>query len=72
MKNQGHKGVREMPVRRTARDKGTTATITVDTYDNGMWSVNGDPCQDDLTAARLVMQCLESLADARDRREPAA
>jgi hypothetical protein len=67
MKNQGHKGVREMPTRRSAQDKATIATLTVGCYDQGMWMVNGDPCQDDLTAARLVMQCLESLADARDR-----
>lgn len=65
MKNQGHKGVRDMPVQRTARDKGLVATITVECYDNGKWRVNGDPCRDDLTAARLVAMCLESLAHAR-------
>lgn len=66
MKHQSHKGVREMTVRRTPQDKGNEALIVVVAYDNGKWLVNGDPCQDDLTAARLVMECLESLAEARD------
>jgi hypothetical protein len=65
MKNQGHKGVRDMPVTRSAQDKGLVATIQVHCYDNGKWLVNGDPCQDDLTAARLVTMCLEALAHAR-------
>jgi hypothetical protein len=65
MKNQGHKGVRDMPVTRSPLDKGLVATIQVHCYDNGKWLVNGDPCQDDLTAARLVTMCLEALAHAR-------
>jgi hypothetical protein len=65
MKNQKHKGVRDMQVRRTSQDKGLAATIEVQCYDNGKWLVNGDPCQDDLTAARLVSMCLEALAHAR-------
>ena len=65
MKQQGHKGVRDMQVVRTPRDKGLVATIKVVAYDNGKWEINGDFCQDDLTAGRLVMQCLEALADTR-------
>ena len=65
MKNQGHKGVREMSVERTPHDKGLVATIEVHCYDNGKWLVNGDPCRDDLTAARLVTMCLKALAHAR-------
>jgi hypothetical protein len=49
MKNQAHKGVRDMPVKRSPQDKGLVATIQVHCYDNGKWLVNGDPCQDDLT-----------------------
>lgn len=65
MKNQKHKGVRDMSVTRTPEDKGLVATIQVQCYDNGKWLVNGDPCQDDLTTARLVAMCLEALAHAR-------
>jgi hypothetical protein len=69
MKNQRHKGVRQMLVTRSPRDKGLVATIEVRCYDNGKWMVNGDPCQDDLTAARLMAMCLEALAHARTNGE---
>jgi hypothetical protein len=48
-----------------AARQGLVATIKVVAYDNGAWGINGDFCQDDLTAGRLVMQCLEALADTR-------
>src|SRR3954470_4125743 len=69
VKHQGHKGVRDMLVERTPRDKGLKATIDVQCYDNGKWIVNGDPCQDDLTAARVVAMCLEALGHARPNTE---
>lgn len=69
MKNQKHKGVGDMQVQRTPKDKGLPATLVVTAYDNGKWEINGDPCQDDLTAARLVSMCLESLAHARTNSE---
>ena len=50
MKQQGHKGVRDMQVGRTPRDKGLVAMVKVVAYDNGKWEINGDFCQDDLTA----------------------
>ena len=68
MKNQRHKGVREMQRSATPIAGGERAEIDLRCMDTGLWTVNGDPCSDDLTAARLVLECLESLADARVRR----
>jgi hypothetical protein len=65
MKNQKHKGVAKRRLDARRRIKGLAATVEVRCYDNGQWLVNGDPCQDDLTAARLVAICLEALAHAR-------
>lgn len=65
MKNQKHKGVREMAVRWTPGAQ--VATIEIRCARNGMWTINSDPCQDDLTAMRLVAECMESLAHTRDR-----
>jgi hypothetical protein len=67
VKNQKHKGVREMKTKRTKEGRGTFATIEIRCDANGLWKVNGDPCSDDLTASRLVSECMESLGDARDR-----
>jgi hypothetical protein len=69
MKHQKDKGVREMQVERSPKDKGLVATIEVRGYDNGKWQVNGDPCRDDLTAARSVVACLEALGHARTNSE---
>ena len=78
MRHQGHRGVRDMHVERTAEDAGLVATIEVKLYDKGHWYVNGDPCgQSATTAARLVAECLESLEEASqnggqwlDQRDP--
>jgi hypothetical protein len=72
MKNQKYKAVREMSTKRAPRDKGTLATIEICCDDNGLWRVNGDPCGDDVSAMRVVVQCVESLADSRDTRNDKA
>jgi hypothetical protein len=68
MKNQKHKHVREMARTIKRTPKGREATIVLRCADNGIWGVNGDPHQDDMSAARAVLQCMEALADERDRK----
>lgn len=65
MKNNRHKPIRQMIVRQTP--KAREASIKVRCA--RQWYVDHQrrPCQDDMTAARAVLQRLEALADERDR-----
>jgi len=66
MKYGTHKGVRNMHTEPTA-EGGRKFTIQGYCTPGGMWSINGDPCEDDITAVRLVTECLGALAHARDK-----
>lgn len=59
---------RHTEITRTARDAGDQLTLVVKRYDKGLWEVNGEPCDNALIAARVVLECLETL----DRRSVTA
>lgn len=59
---------RHTEITRTPRDAGDQLTLVVKRYDNKLWEVNGEPCDSPLIAARVVLECLETL----DRRSATA
>jgi len=68
MRHQRHKAIRDMQV--VTKRTHNAATIEIDVvhgdYGGGPTIyVNGDPCESEATAARLMIECLESLVHAR-------
>lgn len=59
---------RHTEITRTPRDAGDQLTLVVKRYDNKLWEVNGEPCDSALIAARVLLECLETL----DRRPSAS
>ena len=58
--------VNNTSVERTPRDKGDVIVLAVTRYDNGLWHVNGEPCEDRAEVDRVIGNVLDTkLGDRR-------